>query len=147
MAWRVTEQAYATIPQKSLTKILGRCKYWSRLFKISSRNGMAEQCPIGCGKGRVGMDFRENEGQKMLRQMVRKFAENEVKPVALEYDHKENPKECYPWDLVKKASKLGLRTISMPAEYGGPARYTNIVFAEDEEGLPCKCWNPFFVKI
>lgn len=65
------------------------------------------------------MDFRETEDQKMLRQMVRKFAENEVKPVALEYDHKENPKECYPWDLLKKASKLGLRTISMPAEYGG----------------------------
>lgn len=65
------------------------------------------------------MDFRETEDQKMLRQMVRKFAENEVKPVALQYDHKEDPKECYPWKLLKKASKLGLRTISMPAEYGG----------------------------
>lgn len=32
IAWLVTEQAYATPPRKSLTKILGRCKYWSHLF-------------------------------------------------------------------------------------------------------------------
>jgi alkylation response protein AidB-like acyl-CoA dehydrogenase len=65
------------------------------------------------------MDYRETEDQRMLRQMVRKFAENEIKPVSLEYDHKVDPKDCYPWDLLKKASKLGLRTLSIPTEYGG----------------------------
>jgi len=65
------------------------------------------------------MDYRETEAQGMLRQMVRKFAENEVKPAALEYDHKVNPEDCYPWDLLKRASELGLRTISLPKEYGG----------------------------
>ena len=65
------------------------------------------------------MDFRETEEQTMLRQMVRKFAQNEVKPVSVEYDKKTEPKECFPWELLKKASKLGLRTLSIPTEYGG----------------------------
>ena len=65
------------------------------------------------------MDFRETEEQTMFRQMVRKFAQNEVKPVSVEYDKKADPKECFPWELLKKASKLGLRTMSIPAEYGG----------------------------
>lgn len=65
------------------------------------------------------MDFREIEEQTMLRQMVRKFAQNEVKPVSVEYDKKVDPKECFPWELLRKASKLGLRTMSIPAEYGG----------------------------
>jgi acyl-CoA dehydrogenase len=65
------------------------------------------------------MDFRETEEQKMLRQMVRKFAQNEVKPSSLEFDKKVDPKDCFPWELLKKASKLGLRTLSIPAQYGG----------------------------
>jgi len=65
------------------------------------------------------MDFRETEEQTMLRQMVRKFAQNEVKPVSAEYDKKTEPKDCFPWELLKKASKLGLRTLSIPTEYGG----------------------------
>ena len=65
------------------------------------------------------MDFRETEEQTMLRQMVRKFAQNEVKPVSVEYDKKLDPKDCFPWELLKKASKLGLRTLAIPTEYGG----------------------------
>jgi butyryl-CoA dehydrogenase len=51
--------------------------------------------------------------------MVRKFAQNEVRPVSVEYDKKVNPKECFPWELLKKASNLGLRTMSIPTKYGG----------------------------
>ncbi len=65
------------------------------------------------------MDYRETEEQKMIRQMTREFAQNEVKPICQEYDKKLDPKECYPWELLKKASSLGLRTLSVPAEYGG----------------------------
>ncbi|MCL5735801.1 MAG: acyl-CoA dehydrogenase family protein, partial [Actinobacteria bacterium] len=60
------------------------------------------------------MDFRLTEEQEMIRDMVRDFAQNEVKPVALEYDHKTNPLDCVPWDLLKKASELGLRTAAIP---------------------------------
>jgi acyl-CoA dehydrogenase len=65
------------------------------------------------------MDFRETEEQTMLRNMVRKFAQDEVKPMSVEFDKKVEPKECFPWALLKKASKLGLRTLSVPEEYGG----------------------------
>jgi len=65
------------------------------------------------------MDLRETEEQRMLRQTVRKFAENEVRPVSVEFDRKTDPKECFPWELLRKASKLGLRTMSIPAKYGG----------------------------
>ena len=51
------------------------------------------------------MDFRETEEQTMLRQMVRKFSQNEVKPLSVEYDKKTEPKDCFPWELLKKASK------------------------------------------
>ena len=39
------------------------------------------------------MDFRLSEEQEMIRDMVRDFAENEVKPVAMEYDAKQDPKD------------------------------------------------------
>ncbi|MDY7082640.1 MAG: acyl-CoA dehydrogenase family protein, partial [Halobacteria archaeon] len=35
------------------------------------------------------MDFELNEEQEQLRDEVRRFAENEIKPVAKEYDEKE----------------------------------------------------------
>ena len=65
------------------------------------------------------MDYRENEEQTMIRQMVRKFVANEVKPAAMEFDHQADPKDCIPWDLLRKAAKLGLTKMSIPAEYRG----------------------------
>lgn len=65
------------------------------------------------------MDLRLSEEQLMIRQTVRDFAQNEVRPVSRELDAKVDPKECFSWDLVKKAGKLGLRTLPIPAEYGG----------------------------
>jgi len=65
------------------------------------------------------MDYREDEEQVMLRKMVRKFAQEEVRPLSVEFDKKTDPRECFPWELLKKASKLGLRTLSVPSEYGG----------------------------
>ena len=49
------------------------------------------------------MDFQLTEEQQMIRDMVKDFAEKEVKPVAMEYDAKTDPEECVPWDLIKKA--------------------------------------------
>src|SRR3989337_1859213 len=65
------------------------------------------------------MDYRETEEQTMIRQMVRKFVANEVKPVAMEYDHRTDPQDCIPWELLRKAAKVGLTKMSIPAEYGG----------------------------
>jgi alkylation response protein AidB-like acyl-CoA dehydrogenase len=65
------------------------------------------------------MDLRLSEEQLMLRQAVRDFAQNEVKPIARELDSHSDPRECFSWDLVKKAGKLGLRTLALPTDFGG----------------------------
>jgi alkylation response protein AidB-like acyl-CoA dehydrogenase len=65
------------------------------------------------------MDYRETEEQALIRQTVRRFVEHEVKPVVMEYDRRADPRDCYPWDLLKKAARLGLTTMSIPARYGG----------------------------
>ncbi len=65
------------------------------------------------------MDFRLSDEQKAIRETVRKFAQKEVKPLAREYDKKTDPRDCFPWDLVKRASEIGLRTCCVPQKWGG----------------------------
>lgn len=82
------------------------------------------------------MDFRLSEEQMMMRTMVRDFAQNEVKPLSVELDAKRDPKECIPWDLIKKASQSGLRTLSIPEKYGGGgADYVTLAIVLEESGL------------
>lgn len=63
------------------------------------------------------MEFNFSEEQTMLRDMVRKFTDNEVKPVAQRIDKEHNV------DLVKgifkKGAELGLCGIPFPEQYGG----------------------------
>jgi alkylation response protein AidB-like acyl-CoA dehydrogenase len=61
------------------------------------------------------------EEQIALRDLARDFFEKEVRPVMAEIDARPNPKDCYPADLVRKASEIGLRTLVLPEEYGGVA--------------------------
>lgn len=65
------------------------------------------------------MDFGLTEEQLMIRQAVREFAQEEVKPLSRVLDAKIDPKDCIDWDLVKKASDLGIRTLAIPEEWGG----------------------------
>jgi alkylation response protein AidB-like acyl-CoA dehydrogenase len=81
------------------------------------------------------MDFRLTDEQAMTRDMVREFAQEEVKPVALELDRKPDPKDCIPWDLLKKASALGLRTAAIPEKWGGEgADYLTLALILEELG-------------
>tara|TARA_B100000315_G_scaffold260595_1_gene323294 strand:+ start:5298 stop:6467 length:1170 start_codon:yes stop_codon:yes gene_type:complete len=52
---------------------------------------------------------------KMLQEMVRDFAANEVTPVAEELDHKAE----FPHEIVKNMAELGLMGIPIPEKYGG----------------------------
>ena len=61
------------------------------------------------------MDFVLTDEQKMTRQMVRDFAENEVKPSAEERDEQ----ELFSRELFDKMGELGLTGIPWPEEYGG----------------------------
>jgi alkylation response protein AidB-like acyl-CoA dehydrogenase len=65
------------------------------------------------------MDFSLTPTQIAIRDTVRKFVKQEVRPVALERDRIPRPEDAYPWDLVRKAARLGLRTLALPRELGG----------------------------
>jgi alkylation response protein AidB-like acyl-CoA dehydrogenase len=83
------------------------------------------------------MDFTLNEEQRAWADKARKFAEEEIRPVSLARDRILDPKETWDWELIKKGSKLGFRTLAVPKEYGGPgADYVSqaIVMAELARG-------------
>jgi butyryl-CoA dehydrogenase len=61
------------------------------------------------------MIFELNDQQKMIRNMVREFAEREVGPGAAERDKCEG----YPDEIIKKMAELGILGTIIPAEYGG----------------------------
>lgn len=60
-------------------------------------------------------EFQFTEEQKMLREMVRDFVNNEIKPIASKIDSEEK----IPDDLKKKLGELGLLGVAFPEEYGG----------------------------
>lgn len=61
------------------------------------------------------MNFEKNENQLMITQMVRDFAEKEIKPYMNQWDADEH----FPVDVMKKLGNLGLLGIYIPESYGG----------------------------
>lgn len=61
------------------------------------------------------MNFELNENQQMIAQMVRDFAEKEIKPNLNKWD----ADEFFPVETMKKMGELGLLGIYIPEEYGG----------------------------
>jgi alkylation response protein AidB-like acyl-CoA dehydrogenase len=61
------------------------------------------------------MDFSMSENQTMIAQMVRDFAEKEIRPNMMEWDEK----QIFPVDVFKKLGDLGLMGVLIPTEYGG----------------------------
>ena len=65
------------------------------------------------------MNFDKNENQEMIAQMVRDFAEKEIRPFMRKWDDE----EFFPVDTMKKLGEMGLLGIFIPEEYGG-ARFS-----------------------
>ena len=80
------------------------------------------------------MDFELTKTEKLFRQMIREFADNEVKPLAAEVDEQER----FPMETVKKMAELGLMGIPVPAEYGG-AGGTNLMYTIGVEEISRVC--------
>ncbi len=60
-------------------------------------------------------EFKFTEEQLMLRETVRDFVNNEIKPIASQIDQNgEIPRE-----LINKMAELGFLGIAFPEEYGG----------------------------
>ncbi len=61
------------------------------------------------------MNFDLTENQRMIREMVRDFAENEIRPGAAERDKRGE----FPAEVIRKAGELGLLGMTIPEEGGG----------------------------
>ena len=61
------------------------------------------------------MGYQLTEDQTLIRNMVREFAENEVKPIAAEIDKNHR----FPTETVKRMAELGLFGLSTPEALGG----------------------------
>ncbi len=80
------------------------------------------------------MNFELTNDQKMLQSEVRKFAENELAPLAPEIDVSgEFPKES-----IKKLAELGLLGIFVPEKYGGSEfDFVSLAIAIEEISRAC----------
>jgi alkylation response protein AidB-like acyl-CoA dehydrogenase len=82
----------------------------------------------------MSMDWTFTDEQKMLREMVRKFVDNELKPIAEKIDEEEK----IPRDLIAKMAELGFLGISFPVEYGGAGMgETGYCIMQEEIGRGC----------
>ena len=80
------------------------------------------------------MDFNLSKEELLVQQMLRSFAENEVKPLAQEVDEEER----FPVETVKKMAKLGMMGMYIPKEYGGQgASYLSYIMAVEELSKVC----------
>ena len=61
------------------------------------------------------MDFSLSEEQEMIQSAAREFAQNEIAPIAAEFDESGQ----FPAESIQKAAELGFMGVEIPEEYGG----------------------------
>jgi alkylation response protein AidB-like acyl-CoA dehydrogenase len=61
------------------------------------------------------ISFDLSDEQRSLQELAHNFAEKEIRPIAAEYDEKEE----MPWDVIKKAAQTGMLSFHIPEQYGG----------------------------
>ncbi|MCH2236022.1 MAG: acyl-CoA dehydrogenase family protein [Crocinitomicaceae bacterium] len=80
------------------------------------------------------MNISENENQVMIRQMIKDFAEKEIRPKMMEWDESQH----FPVELFKKLGELGLMGVLVPEEYGGSGfTYDEYITTVSEIGKVC----------
>jgi len=61
------------------------------------------------------VNFAPTEEQQMVKDMVRKFAEAQIKPIAAELDRTHR----HPEEICRKLGEMGIMGVAVPTEYGG----------------------------
>ncbi len=80
------------------------------------------------------MDFKINENQLMIADMIKKFATDHIRPKMMEWDESQE----FPVEVFKKLGELGLMGVLVPQEYGGSGfSYTEYVTAIVELSKVC----------
>ncbi|TFH34425.1 MAG: acyl-CoA dehydrogenase family protein, partial [Anaerolineales bacterium] len=67
------------------------------------------------GKAASGPSFELSEEHEMIRQAARDFAQNEIAPVAAEFDESGE----FPLETIRKMGAMGFMGIEVPEQYGG----------------------------
>jgi butyryl-CoA dehydrogenase len=80
------------------------------------------------------MNFSLTKEQVLFQQMIKDFAEREVKPLAAEVDEQER----FPIETVEKMAKIGIMGIPIPKQYGG-AGGNNVMYSMAVEELSAVC--------
>ena len=63
----------------------------------------------------LGINFSESENSIMIKEMVRDFAEKNIRKQVMDWDEAQH----FPIDLFKEMGKLGLMGVLVPESYGG----------------------------
>ena len=80
------------------------------------------------------MEFGYSKEQVLLREMYKKFAETEIKPLAEELDEEER----FPVESIPKLARYGFMGIPFTKEYGGAGgNYLTYAMAVEELGKVC----------
>jgi butyryl-CoA dehydrogenase len=80
------------------------------------------------------MDFDLTKEQQMIRNMMRQFAETEVKPIAERID----AEAVYPYETIAKLAELGVMGMPFPEESGGAGvDFISYIIAVEELSRVC----------
>jgi len=80
------------------------------------------------------MDFSKTENHEMIAQMVRDFADKEIRPQVMEWDEA----QTFPRELFRKMGELGLMGVLVPEQYGGSGLgYNEYISVIDEIAQVC----------
>ena len=65
------------------------------------------------------MNFEPSDNQKKWCTIARDFVEKFIKPDAQRRDRLPTAEERIPWDWIREADKIGIRTLGIPKRFGG----------------------------
>jgi len=66
------------------------------------------------------MNFSLSTEQQAWQMKAREFAREEIRPISLKRDQIEGGFAPWDWEVIRKGSRLGFRTLAVPREWGGP---------------------------
>ena len=65
------------------------------------------------------VDFQLTPRQMELRDTAKRFATEVMIPAAETADRIQDPEDSFNWEVIREGSKRGLRTLTVPKEFGG----------------------------
>jgi alkylation response protein AidB-like acyl-CoA dehydrogenase len=65
------------------------------------------------------MNFSLNDEQRAWQMKAREFAREEIRPISLKRDQIKGGFATWDWEVIKKGSRLGFRTLAVPQDWGG----------------------------